>query len=199
MIPRRRLAPSGRLVALALVLGALGSPTRAEDPPPVQRRVPPVLDFTMKRIDGRTQPLADFQGQVALLVNVASRCGFTPQYVDLQALYERYRDRGFVVLGFPANDFANQEPGSDEEISEFCRSTYGVRFPMFSKIHVKGPEIHPLYRYLTALPDPLGGEVAWNFQKYLVDRHGRVAAKFAPEVRPLDPALIAAIEPLVDD
>ncbi len=158
---------------------------------------PPVLELTMKRIDGTPQDLLAYRGKVVLIVNVASRCGFTRQYAGLEKLYERYGERGLVVLGFPSNDFAGQEPGTNREIAEFCRSTYGVRFPMFEKIHVRGEHKHELYARLTGLPEPLGGEVAWNFQKYLLDRSGRVVAKFAPSQQPEDPELIRAIERLL--
>lgn len=156
-----------------------------------------VLDRTMKRLDGSEQNLADYKGRVVLVVNTASKCGLTPQYDGLEALFRKYRDRGFVVLGFPANDFLGQEPGSDAQIAEFCRSTYGVEFPMFSKITVKGDEMHPLYRELTSQPPPIGGPVKWNFQKYLLDRNGNVAAKFDPQVTPEDPALVKKLEDLL--
>jgi glutathione peroxidase len=156
-----------------------------------------VLSFTMKRIDGKEQSLSDFAGRVVLIVNTASKCGFTPQYEGLEALQRKYGPRGFVVLGFPSNDFRGQEPGSDAEIAAFCKATYAVGFPMFSKSHVTGPGINPLYRALTSLPAPLGGPVEWNFQKYLVDRQGRVAAKFAPRTPPDDPALVAKLEGLL--
>lgn len=155
------------------------------------------LDFAMKRIDGVEQPLSDYGGQVLLIVNVASKCGLTKQYAGLESLYEDYGEQGFAVLGFPANDFRGQEPGTNAEIADFCRATYGVEFPMFAKIHVKGPEQHPLYGYLTALEAPIGGPVEWNFQKYLVDRRGRVVARFAPKVDPRDPAIIHEIEALL--
>ena len=148
-------------------------------------------------IDGQPSSLGDHAGEVVLVVNVASKCGLTPQYEQLEALYEDRRDQGFAVLGFPANDFAGQEPGSDGEIASFCRSTYGVQFPMFSKITVKGESRHPLYRKLTSLPAPLGGEVQWNFQKYLVDRRGEVVAKFDPRTKPDDPGLVAKLEELL--
>jgi len=181
------------LVLLALLLsGAGGSP-----PGGLPEEERGVLDFHMKRIDGQEQDLAEYKGQVVLIVNVASRCGLTPQYDGLEKLYESRKDRGFVVLGFPANEFAGQEPGSDAQIADFCRSTYGVRFPMFSKIVVKGEGIHPLYERLTSLPPPVGGEVKWNFQKYLVDRRGEVVAKFDPKVAPDDPALVERIEALL--
>jgi glutathione peroxidase len=133
------------------------------------------------------------------VVNTASRCGFTPQYADLQALYERYGEQGFSVLGFPSDDFGNQEPGSDREIRAFCRSNYGVEFPMFSKVRVRGEEVHPVYAYLTSLPDPIGGPVKWNFQKYLVDRRGKVVARYAPSVSPEHPDLVAQIEELLEE
>jgi glutathione peroxidase len=156
-----------------------------------------VLERTMTRLDGSEQNLADYKGQVVLMVNVASKCGLTPQYEGLEALYRKYKDRGLVVLGFPANDFAGQEPGTDHEIAQFCRSTYGVEFPMFSKITVKGARMHPLYQELTSLPAPLGGDVKWNFQKYLLDRQGNVVAKFEPQVKPEDPALVQKLEELL--
>lgn len=177
---------------LLVVLGAwaVGATSEQASPSP--------LDFTLKRIDGMPQPLAEYRGQVLLLVNVASKCGYTPQYEGLEAIYDRYRERGIAVLGFPANDFKGQEPGGNAEIAEFCRATYGVEFPMFEKISVVGEAQHPLYRMLTGLPEPLGGPVEWNFQKYLVDREGRVVARFAPRVAPEDPELVAWIERLLD-
>jgi glutathione peroxidase len=158
---------------------------------------PPVLDFTMKRIDGTEQALADYQGKVLLLVNVASECGYTPQYEGLQALYTRFQSKGFEVLGFPANNFGAQEPGTDEQIAVFCRASYGVSFPMFSKISVKGGDMHPLYQEITSAPPPVGGDVTWNFQKYLVDREGNVVEKFMPGTEPDDPKLVSRIEQLL--
>src|SRR5437016_3866001 len=117
----------------------------------------------MKRLDGSEQSLEDYQGKVLMLVNVASYCGNTPQYTGLEKLYEKYRDQGFEVLGFPANNFGRQEPGSDAEIAQFCDRNYGITFPMFSKISVKGEDIHPLYAEITSMPAPIGGEVRWNF------------------------------------
>jgi glutathione peroxidase len=176
---------------LVLVTGASGDETaKAPDTG--------IYGFSLPRIDGTPESLGRYRGQVLLLVNVASRCGLTPQYEGLEALYDRYRDQGFAVLGFPANDFASQEPGTDAEIADFCRSTYGVRFPMFSKIHVRGEEIHPLYRYLTSRPAPIGGDVRWNFQKYLVDRQGRVVMRFDPRVEPLHADLVGRVETLLE-
>jgi glutathione peroxidase len=156
-----------------------------------------VLEFQARRLSGPTESLERYRGQVLLIVNTASRCGYTSQYEGLQALYERYRDRGFTVLGFPSNDFGNQEPGSDDQIRAFCRANYGVEFPMFSKVRVRGDDAHPLYAYLTSLPEPMGGPVRWNFQKYLVDRSGRVVGRYASGVRPGDPELVSEIERLL--
>ena len=158
-----------------------------------------VLDHRLEDIDGNDVDLTRFGGQVLMLVNVASRCGYTPQYEGLEALYERYRRRGFAVLGFPSNDFGGQEPGTNAEIKQFCRATWGVEFPMFAKLSVLGPEQHPLYAELAGLAPPLGGEVAWNFQKYLVDRRGVVRAKFPSRTAPDDPRLIEQLEALIDE
>lgn len=153
-----------------------------------------VLEHRMARIDGTEQPLTDYSGKVLLLVNVASKCGLTPQYKGLESLYERYRDQGLEILGFPANNFMGQEPGTDAEIAEFCELNFGVSFPLFSKISVKGDDMHPLYAELTGSPEPIGGDVQWNFQKYLVDRSGTVVAKFGPQVTPDDAGLVGAVE-----
>jgi len=155
-----------------------------------------VYAFEAQRLSGENETLARYRGQVLLVVNTASRCGYTPQLEGLEALHQRYRARGFSVLGFPSNDFA-QEPGSDAQIESFCRREYGVTFPMFTKLRVTGANAHPLYAWLAALPAPLGGPVEWNFQKFLVDREGRVAARFAPSVSPSDPALASALERLL--
>lgn len=155
-----------------------------------------IYDFSMKSIDGDSISLSAYRGKVLLLVNVASRCGFTPQYEGLEALYRKYRDQGFEILGFPANNFLGQEPGTDSEIKKFCTANYGVTFPMFSKISVKGSDQHPLYRYLTSneANPSTGGEVKWNFQKYLVGRDGKVLAKFFSRVTPLSDELTGAVE-----
>ncbi len=150
-----------------------------------------IHDFTMKTIDGKPEPLADYKGKTVLIVNVASRCGFTPQYKGLEALYEKYKDRGFVILGFPANNFGGQEPGTNEEIKTFCSSKYMVTFPMFSKISVKDDGKAPLYDYLTGTG---GGEVKWNFTKFLVGRDGKVITRFESSVTPDSPEVISAIE-----
>jgi glutathione peroxidase len=156
-----------------------------------------VLERTMKRLDGSEEDLSNYKGKVVMLVNVASKCGLTPQYKGLQAIYDEYRGRGFEILGFPANDFMGQEPGTDEEIGQFCELNYGVTFPLFSKISVKGEEMHPLYRELTSLPEPIGGDVMWNFQKYLLDRDGNVVKKIVPRTAPEDPEVTGSIEALL--
>jgi glutathione peroxidase len=151
------------------------------------------LSGTMKSIDGEDVDLGSYEGKVVLVVNVASRCGATPQYNGLQDLYEKYKDKGFVVLGFPANDFGRQEPGSDAEIKEFCTTKYDVTFPMFSKITVKGADKPKLYQVLTETADP-AGEIGWNFEKFLIGKDGTVVGRFKTRVSPDDPDLVAAIE-----
>jgi len=155
-----------------------------------------VLDFTMKNIDGKETKLSDYRGKVLLLVNVASQCGYTPQYEGLQAVYAKYHDQGLVVMGFPANNFGGQEPGSNEEIKQFCTLKYKVSFPMFAKISVKGGDIHPLYKFLTSKEtDPeFGGDISWNFNKFLVDRNGKVIARFDTREKPEGEKVTQAIE-----
>jgi glutathione peroxidase len=156
-----------------------------------------IYDISAKRLDGNSSDLAEFRGKTLLIVNVASRCGFTPQYAGLEALYRKYRDRGFVVLGFPCNQFGAQEPGSEAEISAFCSSTYDVTFPMFAKVDVNGADAHALYQHLkSAKPGLLGTEaIKWNFTKFLVNRHGQVVERYAPKDTPesLDSAIAAAM------
>jgi len=150
-----------------------------------------VHEFTLNSIDGKPAPLSAYQGKVVLIVNVASRCGFTPQYTGLEALYEKYKDRGFVILGFPANNFGGQEPGTNEEIKTFCSTKYNVTFPMYSKISVKGDDKAPLYQFLT---DTTGSEIQWNFTKFLVDKNGKVVGRFESKVTPESPEITGAIE-----
>jgi glutathione peroxidase len=155
-----------------------------------------VYDFTPKSIAGAPAPLSAFKGKVMLLVNVASKCGYTPQYKALESVYEAYKDHGLVVVGFPANNFGGQEPGTNEEIQTFCSRTYNVQFPMMSKISVKGEDQDPLYGYLTAgrsNPDT-AGEIKWNFTKFLVDREGKVVARFESKITPDSPEVKSAIE-----
>lgn len=153
-----------------------------------------VLDFTLNSIDGKPAPLSQYQGKVVLIVNVASRCGYTPQYAGLEKVYEKYKDKGFVILGFPANNFGAQEPGTNEEIKTFCSSKYNVTFPMYSKISVKGADIHPLYQFLTDSQAAAGGDIKWNFTKFLVGRDGKVIARFEPAVTPESAEVTSAIE-----
>jgi glutathione peroxidase len=164
-----------------------------------QMETQPVLySFTMKTIDGNDKKLSDYKGKVLMIVNVASKCGHTPQYKGLEALYEKYKEQGFMILGFPANNFFSQEPGTNEENKTFCSLNYGVTFDMFSKISVKGDDQHPLYHYLTE-ESPVPGAVKWNFQKYLVDRKGNVVDKFSPGTEPTEKEVIAEIEKLVSE
>jgi glutathione peroxidase len=180
------------LTLLAGLAGSAGAEAAAADPES------PLLAFEARRLGGATESLGRYRGQVLLIVNTASRCGYTPQYEGLQDLHVRYRERGFSVLGFPSNDFGNQEPGSDREIGAFCRSKFGVEFPMFSKVKVRGEAAHPVYAYLASQPAPVGGPVRWNFEKYLVDRNGRVVARFASDVAPGDAGLVRQIERLLE-
>lgn len=175
---------------------------------------PSLYDIGIRKIDGRPTSLREFEGKVLLIVNVASKCGLTPQYEALEKLYAAYREKGFVVTGFPANQFAGQEPGTNAEIQEFCRSTYGVTFPIFEKITVKGEGQHPLYKFLIhAMPRAhkesevfekmlkdrglLTGtpsDISWNFEKFLVSRSGHVVGRFAPDINPIDPVIVQAIQ-----
>ncbi|MCA8889273.1 MAG: glutathione peroxidase [Parvularculaceae bacterium] len=145
-----------------------------------------IHDFSANNIDGAPQSLAEYRGKMVLIVNVASKCGFTPQYEGLQALYEKYRDQGFEILGFPCNQFGAQEPGTEAEIASFCTLTYGVDFPMFSKIDVNGADTHPLYQFLKTEKPGLAGSqsIKWNFTKFLVGRDGRVLSRFGPQDTP---------------
>jgi len=156
-------------------------------------------DFTMKDIDGNDVNLSDYSGQVVMIVNVASFCGYTRQYEPLEKIYEQYKDRGFVILGFPANDYGAQEPGTEEEIKEFCSNTYHVTFPMFSKVTVKGDEKHELFGWLTggAGNAELSGEIAWNFEKFLINKQGALVKRYGTRVEPDDAAVTTEIEALL--
>lgn len=155
-----------------------------------------IYDYEVNTISGKAQKLSEYKGKLVLIVNTASKCGFTKQYDDLQDIYKTYGDQGLVILGFPANNFMNQEPGTNEEIGEFCRLNYGVSFPMFEKISVRGKNIHPLYKYLTdkASNPKHSGKISWNFTKFLISREGKIIDRFAPNVKPTDKSVIAAIE-----
>ena len=155
-----------------------------------------IYDFEMMDIDGNQVSLSQFKNKVILIVNVASKCGLTPQYQGLQEIYSKYRGKGFVILGFPANNFLKQEPGTNAEIKDFCSVNYGVQFPMFSKISVLGEDIHPLYRFLTGKETnpEFAGKIRWNFDKFLVDKNGTIINRFHPKTKPQDPDVIKAIE-----
>jgi glutathione peroxidase len=155
-----------------------------------------VFDYMLNTIDGQPAPLSAYKGKVIMLVNVASRCGFTPQYTALEAIYERYKARGFVIIGIPANNFGSQEPGTNQEIKTFCQSKYSVTFPMMSKVSVKGDDKTPLYQYLTdkSANPKTGGDIQWNFTKFLVGPDGKIIARFEPKVTPDSPEVTGAIE-----
>jgi glutathione peroxidase len=155
-----------------------------------------VYEFSLNSIDGQPAPLAAYKGKVVLLVNVASLCGFTPQYSALEATYEKYKDRGLVIVGIPANNFGSQEPGSNQEIKKFCTSKFHVSFPMMAKVSVKGEDIDPLYQFLTdkAASPKTGGEIKWNFTKFLIGPEGHVIARFEPAVTPDSPEVTSALE-----
>ena len=179
------------VVGFAYKYGFILNPSPTEPP-----NVSSVYDFKMKNIDGSEVKLETYKGKVVMIVNTASKCGLTPQYEGLQAVYDKYKDKDFVVLGFPANNFMGQEPGSDTEIKEFCTLKYKVSFPMFSKISVKGADQHPLYTYLTNEQSNPGfsGDISWNFEKFLIGKDGKTLARFSPKVKPDDQSVIDAIE-----
>lgn len=191
----------GFLIGMSSIIG-MGSSDLLK-PSPAQAReqgtilmatqTPMVYDFTLNDIDGKPVSLSQFRGKVLLLINTASFCGNTPQYTDLEKMYEQYREKGFEILAFPANNFGQQEPGTNAEIKTFCYTKYSLSFPLFSKISVKGDDKHPLYRYLTE-QSPFPGEVEWNFQKYLVDRSGKVVARYPHRTKPLAPEIVQDVE-----
>jgi glutathione peroxidase len=205
---------AGGLIAVLLAERRRDSQARQPHPHTRRANMTAITTIPLTRINGASDTLAEHSGHVLLVVNVASKCGLTPQYAGLEKLYESYKDKGFEVLGFPANDFGAQEPGTDEEIVEFCSANYGVSFPMFAKADVTGPGKQPLYAALTeAKPEKQGDaagwreklrgygmtptedpEVLWNFEKFLIGRDGEVAARFSPAVTPDDPELVSAIE-----
>ena len=189
----------GSVVALSVALitgaayyfGLILNPSPTE--PPNEKSM---YEFTMKNIDGTDVKLDAYKGKVVMIVNVASKCGLTPQYEGLEAMYEKYKDRGLVVLGFPANNFLGQEPGTEKEIKEFCTLKYNVTFPMFSKISVKGTDQHPFYTFLTNKQSNPGfdGDITWNFEKFLADKNGKIIARFSPKTLPDDPKVVEAVE-----
>jgi glutathione peroxidase len=177
----------------ALFIGAPLAVVTAAD---ATKKPTSVLDFHVKDIEGKDVDLASYKGKVLLIVNTASQCGLTPQYKDLEAIYEKYKDQGFAILAFPANEFGKQEPGSNEEIKEFCSTKYKVSFPLFSKIVVKGKGIDPLFDFLTsdATNPKFAGPIKWNFNKFLVDRKGEVIARFEPKKEQWSEPVVTAIE-----
>ena len=185
-------------IALGFLIGVAGCGGKAskERTDMVPNPAKSIHDFTLKDIEGRDVDLARYKGQVVMIVNVASKCGFTRQYEGLQKLYETYRDKGFVILGFPANNFLRQEPGTNEQIKAFCTTKYNVTFPMFAKVSVKGSDQDPLYAFLTdkhANPT-VDGKISWNFNKFLIGRDGRIIKQFGSRVKPQSEELIRAIE-----
>jgi glutathione peroxidase len=186
-------------VAVAIATAALVTtvscdpvPTQPENPATATAKQDNIYDFSMKNIDGKDVPLSKFKGKVLLVVNVASKCGNTPQYAGLESLYKEKKSQGFAILGFPANQFGQQEPGTNAEIKEFCKATYNVNFPMFAKIVVKGDGIDPLYTWLIANAS-YHDDIEWNFGKFLIGRDGKVIARFNPKVKPDDPQITDAL------
>ena len=186
----------GAIICFGVLMMAASVRIEAKEKISKQEKVPSIYEFTVTDIDGKNVKLDQFRGKAMLLVNVASQCGYTPQYEGLQKIYFKYKERGFVVLGFPANNFGAQEPGTDQEIKTFCSTKYNVTFPMFSKISVKGVDQHPLYKFLTVeMTDPkFAGEITWNFNKFLVDRQGNIVARFDSKDTPESDKVVAAIE-----
>jgi glutathione peroxidase len=179
------------VLGLTMLVPAVWAEEKKED-----KKVPPVLNFKMKGLDGKEVDLSKFQGKVVMIVNVASECGNTPQYAPLQKLYAKYGKDGFVVIGVPANEFGTQEPGTDAEIAKFCEDNYKVRFPMLSKVVVKGKGICPLYKYLTSKDTnpKFGGDITWNFEKFLISRNGEIVARFKPDLSPDEAEVVKGIE-----
>ena len=185
-------------LALMLICASVSSWVQAGDSSK-GGSTPLIYDFVLKNIDGKEVKLDQYRGKALLLVNVASQCGYTPQYEGLQKIYLKYKDQGFVILGFPANNFGAQEPGTDQEIKTFCSTRYHVTFPMFSKISVKGPDKNPLYQFLTEeKTDPkFAGEILWNFSKFLIDKKGKIVARFDSKDTPESEKVVEAIEQAV--
>jgi len=192
------------MFAASVLLAIAGGVVHSEDKKEGDKKVPEVLNFKMKKLDGKEANLADYQGKVVLIVNVASQCGLTPQYKQLEQLHEKYGEKGLAVVGFPANEFGAQEPGTDAEIATFCKDKYDVKFDMFSKVVVKGDDKCPLYKFLTSketkyvtpkeTKPAYAGDISWNFEKFLIGRNGEVVARFAPPVKPDAEEVVKAIE-----
>jgi len=189
------------LTAAALVSCFLSSARGEEKKKDSEKETPKALDFKVKSLEGKEVDLKDYEGKVILVVNVASKCGNTPQYKDLEALHEKYADKGLAILGFPCNQFGGQEPGTAKEIREFCTSKYDVKFDMFSKVDVNDENADPLYKYLTSVDtEPKGpGKISWNFEKFLIDREGKVIARFEPKTSPTDKKVVEVIEKALEE
>lgn len=192
---------SGLSLLLLLAVACLQPLATADEKQPVKADTTSALDQSMKSLGGEKVDLSKYKGKVVLIVNTASECGLTPQYAGLQELYEKHKDQGLVVLGFPCNQFGKQEPGSAKEISEFCTTNYGVTFDMFDKVEVNGEGACELYKQLTKLDlEPAGtGKIKWNFEKFLLNRDGQPVARFAPKTTPADPQFVATVEALLAD
>lgn len=198
-------SPGIAILAAAAIMPAITGFSVAaarQDPKPAtpaasQENPVDIFGFTPNLITGAPDRLENYRGEVILIVNVASECGLTLQYKELQALFAARQQDGFTILAFPANNFLGQEPGTNEEIAAFCAKEYGVTFPVYEKISVKGEDIHPLYKMLTELPEPVGGEIKWNFDKFLVNREGRVVARFGPRTPPSDAEFMKTVDRLI--
>jgi glutathione peroxidase len=197
---RGMLAAAGLLVLCGATVDRPTFPADVVKEPTTAAANASPLDFVVKDIDGKDQNLADYKGKVVMIVNVASKCGFTPQYQQLEAVYKKYADRGFVIVGFPANNFKGQEPGSDEQIKQFCTSKYDVTFPMMSKVSVAGEDKTPVYKFLTEKPTAgdFAGEIGWNFNKFLIDRNGNIIARYNSKAKPDDAKVTEEIEKALD-
>ncbi len=178
---------------ILIALFAIGTLTAQETK---KKMDAPIYNFTMKTIEGKNKSLADYKGKVVMVVNTASFCGNTPQYKQLEEIYKKYKDKGLAIIGFPANNFGKQEPGNDSDIKTFCEKNYGVTFDMFSKISVKGDDIHPLYKYLTT-DAGFNGDIDWNFAKFLVDKNGNVVARYKARMKPDEKEIVAKIDELL--
>jgi len=192
------LAAAAIVAAAAGLSGAITEQDPKPATPAASEETPvDIFGFTPNLITGAPDRLENYRGDVILIVNVASQCGMTPQYKDLQALFAARQKDGFVILAFPANNFMGQEPGTNKEIAAFCEKEYSVTFPVYEKISVKGEDIHPLYKMLTGLPEPVGGEIKWNFDKFLVNREGQVVARFGPRTPPSDAEFMKTVDRLI--
>ena len=184
------------VLSTAFAIGAAFGKRQESDPMQAEKTAGRIYDFELKTIDGKPRKLAEYRGHPLLIVNTASLCGFTPQYKDLEALHEKYGPKGLKIAAFPANEFGAQEPGTDQDIKAFCMTKYSVGFDLFSKIVVKGPGIHPLYKHLTT-ESGFPGEIPWNFSKFLVDKKGKVVARYGPEEDPMGRTIASAVERLL--